>query len=46
MGDQVTVGITLEKESDFVCEWRGEKLYVQVCYLLASDEAIQREFGV
>ena len=24
---------------------RGEKLYVQVCYLLASDETVNREFG-
>lgn len=32
--------------SDFVCERRGEKLYVQVCDLLASDEIVQREFGV
>ena len=45
-GYQVTVGKALEKEIDFVCERRGEKLYVQVCYLLASDETIQREFGV
>lgn len=45
-GYQVTVGKALEKEIDFVCEQRGEKLYVQVCYLLASDDTIQREFGV
>lgn len=45
-GYQVTVGKALEKEIDFVCERRGEKLYVQVCYLLASDDTIQREFGV
>ena len=24
----------------------GEKIYVQVCYLLASPETIAREFGV
>lgn len=45
-GYQVTVGKALEKEIDFVCERRGEKLYVQISYLLASDETIQREFGV
>ena len=45
-GYVVTVGRAGEKEIDFVCEKRGEKLYVQVCYLLASDETIQREFGV
>lgn len=45
-GYQVTVGKASEKEIDFVCERRGEKLYVQVCYLLAAEETIQREFGV
>ncbi|NLC45981.1 MAG: ATP-binding protein, partial [Firmicutes bacterium] len=24
----------------------NEKVYIQVCYLLASEEVIQREFGV
>ena len=42
---KVTVGKTGNKEIDFVCDKRGEKLYVQVTYLLASDETIQREFG-
>lgn len=44
-GYKVTVGRTGDKEVDFVCANRGEKLYVQVAYLLASDETIQREFG-
>ena len=34
-----------EKEIDFVCEKDGQRLYVQVCYLLASEETVQREFG-
>ena len=38
-------GKTGEKEIDFVCEKRAEKLYVQVTYLLATDETIEREFG-
>ena len=42
---KVTVGRTGDKEIDFVCDKRGEKLYVQVAYLLASDETVQREFG-
>ena len=42
---KVTVGKTGNKEIDFVCDKRGEKLYVQVAYLLASDETVQREFG-
>ncbi len=45
-GYNMTVGKTGDKEIDFVCEKQGEKLYVQVAYLLASDETIQREFGV
>jgi len=43
---EVTVGRTGDKEIDFVCSKRGEKLYVQVTYLLASEETIAREFGV
>lgn len=42
---KMTVGRTGDKEIDFVCDKRGEKLYVQVAYLLASDETVQREFG-
>ena len=45
-GYTVTVGKMGDKEIDFVCENQGNKLYVQVAYLLASDETIQREFGV
>ena len=45
-GYEVTVGRYSNKEIDFICHKRGEKLYVQVTYLLASDETIQREFGV
>ena len=44
-GYKVTVGKTGEKEIDFVCEKKSEKLYVQVSYLLASEETIRREFG-
>ena len=45
-GYNVTVGKTGDKEIDFVCHKRDEKLYVQVAYLLASEETVQREFGV
>ena len=41
----VTVGKVNDKEIDFVCERQGQKLYVQVSYLLASEETIRREFG-
>lgn len=44
-GYKVTVGKTGEKGIDFVCDKHGEKLYVQVTYLLASEDTIKREFG-
>lgn len=42
----VTVGKVNGKEIDFVCENKGNKLYIQVAYLLASEDVIEREFGV
>ena len=45
-GYEVTIGKYGEKEIDFVCHKQEDKLYVQVTYLLASEETIQREFGV
>ena len=45
-GYNVTVGKTGNLEIDFIAEKHGEKIYVQVCYLLASQETIAREFGV
>lgn len=45
-GYKVTVGKAGEKEIDFIAEKQNQKLYVQVAYLLASEETIQREFGV
>ena len=45
-GYDVRIGKVGEKEIDFVCEKKGEKLYIQVAYLLASPETIEREFGV
>lgn len=45
-GYSITVGKVKEKEIDFVCEKRSEKLYVQVTYLLASEDTVRREFGV
>ena len=44
-GFEVTVGKNGTKGIDFVCNKHGEKLYVQVTYLLASQETINREFG-
>ena len=45
-GYKVTVGRIGDKEIDFVCRKQNNKLYVQVTYLLASSETIEREFGV
>ena len=45
-GYHVTVGKYGEKEIDFIGSKQGKKLYVQVAYLLASADTIDREFGV
>lgn len=45
-GYTVTVGKVSDKEIDLVCEDQGNKLYVQVAYLLVSEDTICREFGV
>lgn len=45
-GYKVYVGRVDQKEVDFVCDKSGERLYIQVTYLLASDETIKREFDV
>ncbi len=44
-GYKVSVGRVGTKEVDFVGEKQGDKLYVQVCYLLSDEATIQREFG-
>ena len=43
---KVTVGKAGMKEIDFIAEKDGERIYIQVAYLLASQEVIDREFGV
>lgn len=45
-GYEVTIGKYGNKEVDFVCHKKNEKIYIQVAYLLASEETIKREFGV
>ncbi len=44
-GYDVKVGKTDKYEIDFVAYKGKERIYVQVCYLLASEETIEREFG-
>ena len=43
---KVTVGKAGTKEIDFIAEKDGERIYIQVAYLLASQEVVEREFGV
>ncbi len=45
-GYQVTVGKAGTQEIDFVCHRQDQILYIQVSYLLASEDTIRREFGV
>ena len=45
-GYDVTVGRIGNKEIDFICKKQAEKVYIQVAYLLASDDTIRREFDV
>ena len=45
-GWKVTVGKTGNREIDFVCEKRGQKLYIQAAYLLSDENTVNREFGV
>lgn len=45
-GYTVTVGKIGERGIDFVCQRQSDMLYVQVAYLLASEDTIEREFGV
>jgi predicted AAA+ superfamily ATPase len=43
-GYAVTVGYVADYEIDFVIEKEGQKLYLQVTYLLNSDKTVEREF--
>jgi predicted AAA+ superfamily ATPase len=45
-GFSVHIGKFDDQEIDFIAEKQGEKVYIQVAYLLASEETIDREFGV
>ena len=44
-GYNIKVGKVDNLEVDFVCTKGNEKLYIQVAYLLASPETIEREFS-
>ncbi|MDR1652788.1 MAG: ATP-binding protein [Prevotellaceae bacterium] len=42
---EVKIGQVGNMEIDFVAERGGEKVYIQVCYLLSDEKTIEREFG-
>jgi predicted AAA+ superfamily ATPase len=44
-GFTVSVGKVGNAEIDFIAERSGQKMYVQVCYLLADQSVEEREFG-
>lgn len=44
-GWDVSVGMLRSAEIDFVAERGMERMYIQVAYLLASDDTVKREFG-
>lgn len=45
-GYEVKIGKINDLEVDFICTKYDEKIYIQVTYLLASPETIEREFSV
>lgn len=45
-GCRVYVGVAGNKEIDFIAEKEGKRCYVQVTYLLASADTVEREFSV
>ena len=45
-GYKVAVGRIDGHEIDFVCDRSGERIYIQVTYILADERTIEREFGV
>jgi predicted AAA+ superfamily ATPase len=42
---RVYIGKLGDKEVDFIAEKNGKRVYIQVTYLLASEEIIKREFS-
>jgi hypothetical protein len=44
-GYNISIGVIDQLEIDFIAEKQNEKKYIQVCYSLGSEAAIEREFG-
>ena len=45
-GYQVHIGKLYDKEVDFIAVKGGQKIYIQVSYLLSTQKVVDREFGV
>lgn len=43
-GYEITIGKVDNLEVDFVCKKQNKLIYIQVSYLLASEETVEREF--
>jgi predicted AAA+ superfamily ATPase len=43
-GYEITIGKVDSLEVDFVCKKQNKLIYIQVSYLLASEETVEREF--
>lgn len=44
-GYEVLVGKSDSSEIDFIASYFDEKIYIQVAYILADDDVVEREFG-
>jgi predicted AAA+ superfamily ATPase len=44
-GYKMSIGVIDQMEIDFIAEKQNDKKYIQVCYSLGSEAAIEREFG-
>lgn len=44
-GYKVYIGKTYKGEVDFIAQRNNEKLYIQACYVMSSQETVEREFG-
>jgi len=44
-GYTVTIGKMNQKEIDFVCDQKNERIYVQVAYIIPNEKTFEREFG-
>jgi uncharacterized protein len=42
---KVSIGKIGDKEVDFICDRRGERIYIQVTYLMSNQNIIDREFS-